>query len=90
MTRKVVQQPDGQWAVYSTVIEDFVVEDASREEVLEVEGERAKQQRVEQVERVMAEHEGATSRGETYADLRERADNAGLGEASGAASDDTG
>lgn len=73
MPRKIVQQPDGRWAVYSTVVEDFVLEDASRDEVLEHEGERARERRVEQVERLMDEHEGATSRGETYADLEERA-----------------
>lgn len=27
-------QPDGQWCIYSTVVEEFVLEDATREEVM--------------------------------------------------------
>lgn len=35
MTHSTYIQPNGEWAVYSTVAEEFVLEDATREEVLE-------------------------------------------------------
>lgn len=76
MPRKI-QQPDGRWAVYSTVVKDFVLEDATREEVLVLEGDRVRERRINDVERLMDEHDGETSRGETYEDLRERSGSVG-------------
>jgi hypothetical protein len=35
MTDTILKQPDGRWCVFSTVIEAFVLEDATRTEVRE-------------------------------------------------------
>lgn len=37
MSHIAVKQPDGQWALWSTVDEDWVLEDASREDIIECE-----------------------------------------------------
>lgn len=47
------QQPDGRWFLYSTVTDEFILEDVSREEVLEYKLEEYRQsmeQRLDEIE----------------------------------------
>lgn len=41
MAKRLVQQPNGLYAVFSTVVDEFVVEDATMEEVIEFGAEYA-------------------------------------------------
>ena len=38
------KQPDGKYAVYSTIVDDFIVDNATREEIITSEIERASEQ----------------------------------------------
>lgn len=40
MSHIAVKQPDGKWALWSTVVEGWILEDASREDIVELELER--------------------------------------------------
>lgn len=35
MSRKTVLQPNGRYAIYSTVVDDFIITDATKEEYIE-------------------------------------------------------
>jgi len=34
MGHQIIQQPDGKWAVWSTIVNDFIIEDATRAELI--------------------------------------------------------
>lgn len=42
MPRHIYQQPDGRWCVFSTIVDDFLLYDATRDELTDflLEGER--------------------------------------------------
>lgn len=50
---RVFQQPNGQFAVYSSIVEDFLVEDADEEDVREWYIERQKQQAEDKIEQML-------------------------------------
>lgn len=47
MSHITIKQPDGKWCIWSTVVDDFIVVDATREEIVEyrLEGERERVER---------------------------------------------
>lgn len=61
-------QPDGQWCIYSTVVEEFVLEDATRAEVVEHHLERERRE----IERDLAAIEDGEPRQFTYEDAVEQ------------------
>lgn len=74
---RIFEQPDGQFAVYSSIVEDFIVEDATADEVREWYVEREKEKAREKVEDMLhnAEEGGYVGRGpENFEEAVERAE----------------
>lgn len=57
---RIFQQPDGQYAVLSSVVDDFLLEDATEEEVREWYIERRKQRAEENVDEMLEDARDGT------------------------------
>ena len=49
MGRQIIKQPDGKYAVWSSVVDGFIILDATREELIEEMGESARKEKVQEV-----------------------------------------
>jgi hypothetical protein len=55
MGQRIIQQPNGKYAVYSTIVDNFVLLDATREDLIEDRVEECKRRATEEVDRVLSE-----------------------------------
>lgn len=74
---RIYEQPDGQFAAYSTTVDDFLIEDATKDEIEEWYVRRQEEQAREEIrERLGEAREGARPQGiapGTYEEAVERA-----------------
>lgn len=43
MARQIIEQPDGKYCVFSSIVDGFIIKDATREEIVESFAEEARQ-----------------------------------------------
>lgn len=72
MSHIYFQQPDGKWFLYDTVTDEFVLEDATREEILEYKLERYRGEMERKLDEIEAQGGDWYSPSRTYEDLVEQ------------------
>lgn len=63
------QQPDGKWFLYSTFSDEFILEDATREEILEYKMEKYRQEMERKLDEIEEEGGDWYSPPQSYEDL---------------------
>ena len=74
MSKVILQQDDGLWAVWSTVVDDFVMKDASKGAILEYFGDFGRRKYMENAMKAMnyyEEHGKSRGVGRTYEECKE-------------------
>ena len=56
MSRILVKREDGLYAIWSTVVDDFIVDEATKEEVFEVYKEWALEEAIKETEKIGRAH----------------------------------
>lgn len=52
MGQQIIKQPDGKFAVWSSIVDDFIITDATVEEIVEIEVEEFRETITKKIERI--------------------------------------
>ena len=55
MGHQIIKQPNGKFAVFSSIVDDFIMYEATREDIIELELEDSKERITREVDRVLEE-----------------------------------